>query len=166
VEEVRLIPVWQRHDAKIAADAILFWQRVNALPRNVNPKTRAKELCVTAYYLEKEVVGVSTIALDVLPQLRCRFGFFRCLVAPEHRREGLARKLIILSRRVLAEWSEQNPSERVLGMAAIVENPKLDEVSKVPVWSATPGLNGLTLIGYTADGRQIRVSWFEHARLD
>jgi hypothetical protein len=165
VGEVKLLPVWQRNDAKITADAISFWRKLDALPPNVSPESRAKELCVAAY-LEKEVVGVSTIALDVLPQLRCHFGFFRCLVAPQHRQEGLARKLSVLSRRVLAKWSEENRSERVLGMAAIVDNPKLDELSKAPVWSVTPGLNGLTLIGYTVDGRQIRVSWFEHARLD
>jgi hypothetical protein len=50
-------------------------------------------------------------------------------------------------------------------MATLVESPAFDEFSKAPVWQS-PGVNGLTLIGYTAKGRQIRGSWFEHARLD
>ena len=50
-------------------------------------------------------------------------------------------------------------------MATLVESPALDEFSKAPVWQS-PGINGLVLIGYTGKGRQIRVSWFEHARLD
>jgi len=51
-------------------------------------------------------------------------------------------------------------------MATIVESPMLDEVSKIPVWPNAPGLNGLVLVGYTSVGRQLRVSWFEHARLE
>ena len=50
-------------------------------------------------------------------------------------------------------------------MATIVESPALDEFSKRPVWEA-PGMMGLVLVGYTQRGRQIRISWFEHARLD
>lgn len=50
-------------------------------------------------------------------------------------------------------------------MATIVESPALDLLSRQPVWQA-PDINGLALIGYTPTGRQIRVSWFEHARLD
>ena len=50
-------------------------------------------------------------------------------------------------------------------MATIVESSALEEFGKAPVWQS-PGVNGLALIGYTAKGRQIRVSWFEHARLD
>jgi len=37
---------------------------------------------------------------------------------------------------------------------------------RVPVWPNAPGLNGLVLVGYTPAGQQVRVSWFEHARLD
>jgi hypothetical protein len=61
---------------------------------------------------------------------------------------------------------EDHPQEKVLGMATIVESPMLDEVSKIPFWPNAPGLNGLVLVGYTSVGRQLRVSWFEHARLE
>jgi hypothetical protein len=154
----------ERADAKVAADVVAFWKRLNVLPPGIAPEERAKELCAAAY-LRGELIGVSTMVLDILPQLKARFGFFRCLVAPEHRQQGLARVLAVHSRNLLADWSKRHPEEKVLGMAAIVESPTLDGASKAPVWQA-PGINGLALIGYTKNGRQIRVSWFEHACLD
>ena len=160
-----MVDTWQRNDAKIAADAIGLWSRLGALPANLDPAARANELCAAAYQ-DGELVGVATMVLETVPQLRCRLGFFRCLVAPEHRQQGLARKLGIYCRALLAKWSLDNPREEVLGMATIVESPFLDEVSKIPVWPNAPGLNGLVLVGYTPAGQQVRVSWFEHARLD
>ncbi|MFO7478837.1 MAG: hypothetical protein R6X03_10940 [Methyloceanibacter sp.] len=163
--DIRVVDLWRRDDAKVAADAVALWTRLGALPAGLDPGLRARELC-TAAYRDGELIGVSTMVLDILPQLRARFGFFRCLVAPDHRQQGLARVLAVHSRNLLADWSKRHPVEKVLGMAAIIESSALDEFSKAPVWSYTPGLNGLNLVGYTREGRQIRVSWAEHARLD
>jgi GNAT superfamily N-acetyltransferase len=163
-DDIRFVDVWRRDDAKVAADVIAFWRRLEALPPGIAPEERVKELCTVAYR-GGELIGVSTMVLDILPQLKARFGFFRCMVAPDHRRQGLAYRFGVHCRNLLAEWSKRNPQEKVLGMATIVESSALDEFGKAPVWQS-PGVNGLALIGYTAKGRQIRVSWFEHARLD
>ena len=37
----------------------------------------------------------------------------------------------------------------------------LAEFQRLPVWGGRFGL-----VGYLADGRQVRVAWFDHARLD
>lgn len=153
-------PVWRRDDAKAIQDAIALWRRLGALPKGVDAQARARELCAVAYAAD-ELIGVSTISLGPLPALRARFGFFRCLVAPEHRRSGIARTLLIESRAILSAWSQAHPADKIAGMAAIIENRNLDEIGRLPVWPQS----GLVLIGYTQDGRQIRVSWFEHARL-
>ena len=97
--------------------------------------------------------------LESLP--RCRLAIYRCLVAPEYRRTGIARDLTIFSRELLEAWSRENPAEKLLGMAAIVENPHL-ELSHIPVWPKSR----LALAAYTRDGQQIRIAWFAHARLD
>jgi hypothetical protein len=162
--DIHLVDVWRRDDAKVAADAVALWTRLGVLPPDLDPGIRAKELCAAAYH-DGELIGVSTMVLDMLPQLKARFGFFRCLVAPECRQQALARTFGAYSRQLLAEWSKRHPQEKVLGMATIVESSALDEFSKQPVWEA-PGMMGLVLVGYTQKGRQIRVSWFEHARLD
>ena len=160
--ESALVAAWQHADPKIARDAKAFWKRLGVLPPAISLDQRASELCAAAY-LDGELVGVSTVSIGDLSSLPgCRFGFFRCLVAPEHRRAHLATSLTVFSRDVLSTWSKQHPEEGVLGMAAIIESPYLAELSRIPVWPAS----GLRLIGYTNNGQQIRVVWFEHARLE
>lgn len=104
-----------------------------------------------------------------LPQLLAPWSHFRVAVLlfiavswpPEYRRTGIARDLTIFSRELLEAWSRENPAEKLLGMAAIVENPHL-ELSHIPVWPKSR----LALAAYTRDGQQIRIAWFAHARLD
>jgi hypothetical protein len=163
--EAELVSVWQKNDPTMTAQATDLWNRLGILPARITPAERAKQLCA-GVYVGGTLCGVSTMELSFFPPLRARFGFFRCLVANDIRRRGLATTLTIYSRNVLAAWSEQNPQERVLGMATVIENPKLDELARLPVWSTSEFDNGLTLIGHTARGLQIRLSWFEHARLD
>jgi hypothetical protein len=43
------VDVWRRDDAKVAADAIALWTRLGALPPDLDPGVRAKELCAAAY---------------------------------------------------------------------------------------------------------------------
>ena len=160
IEEVILLPAWQRKDAKIEADAIALWQRLGVLPATVESEERAKELC-SAAYLDGTLVGVSTVTLDMLPQLRCRFGFFRCLVDPTHRQKQIGRRLAVHSREVLCAWSKDHPEAEIAGMAAVIETKDLGGFEKEPFWPAS----GLTLIGYTPKGQQLRVTWFEHIRL-
>jgi GNAT superfamily N-acetyltransferase len=163
-EQAKIVTVWRKNDTAIRTKAMALWNRLGVLPSDTSLEERADQLSAAAFDGDA-LVGVGTIALAELPQLRRRFGFFRCLVTPEHRQRHLARRLGIHAIQVLGEWSKQNPQEKVLGLAAIVENPKLEETSKLPVWSAPEVKNGLVLIGHTRRGNQIRVSWFEHARL-
>jgi hypothetical protein len=161
VEPVKMSPAWQRNDTSIIKDATDFWLKLRVLPAGVAVEQRAQELCAAAY-VGSEIVGVSTIALRHSPTLRCRLGFFRCLVSPTHSDRRLARRLTIYSRELLEQWSRENPGEKVLGMAAILENANFDLLATRPIWHAAD----LRLIGYTPNGQQIRLTWFDHARLE
>lgn len=161
MNSVIMVPAWQRNDAKVAGDAMHFWRALKALPRGVTAEERARELCAAAY-IGDELVGVSTIALGYSQLVRCRLGFFRCLVSPAHPDRRLARRLTLLSRQLLSDWSNEHPEEKILGMAAILESPNFDRLGKRPIWPET----GLWLVGYMPDGRQIRLTWFDHARLE
>ena len=160
VDPVKIIPAWQRNDAKITKDATDFWLNLRMLPTGVTPEQRVQQLCAAAY-VGNELVGVSTIELRYSTELRCRLGFFRCLVSPAHRHRRIARRLTIHSRELLDRWSKENPEEKVLGMAAILENPNFDLLATWPIWRDAD----LRLIGYTPKGQQIRLTWFSHARL-
>ena len=83
-------------------------------------------------------------------------------VDPDWRRSRAAFGLAIYTRHVLEQWSRDHPEERVAGLAAIIEAPELVAREKEPFWPNTR----FGLVGYTANGRQIRVSWFEDFRLD
>jgi hypothetical protein len=67
--DIRVVDLWRRDDAKVAADAVALWTRLGALPAGLDPGLRARELC-TAAYRDGELIGVSTMVLDILPQLR------------------------------------------------------------------------------------------------
>jgi hypothetical protein len=161
IDPLRLLPAWRRNDAEMIKAAIDFWTKSHALPPGVTPEQRAQQLCALTY-VRDEVVGVSTIELGCLPTLPCRLGFFRCLVSPAHPHRRIARRLTIYSRKLLELWSKDNPKEKILGMAAVLENPNFDLLATWPIWRAA----NLLLIGYNAKGQQIRLSWFDHARLE
>lgn len=154
-------PAWQRHDAAIEADAIHFWRRLDILPRGVTPEARAKEL-VAAAYRDGKLAAVATARLARLDFLRARFAMLRAAVDPEFRRGRAALGLAIYTRDLLESWSYAHPEERIAGLGAIIEAPELGTRQREPYWPTTR----FGLVGYTGDGRQIRVSWFEQFRLD
>jgi hypothetical protein len=156
-----LRPAWRRDDAAIERDAIAFWNRLGILPNHARPEARAKELAAAAYQ-DSRLCGVATVNLARLEQLRGRFAFLRCAVDPEHRRSYAARALTKFSRDLLEAWSAENPQERVLGLAVVVQSAQLTRRQRCPVWVNTQ----LNLVGHTDKGDQIRVSWFAHAVLD
>ena len=160
-DSVTLVPAWRRNDPKIAGDAKNFWLKLRVLsPAAV--EQRVRELCAAAY-VGDELVGVSTMELGQSPLLRCRVGFFRCLADPVYHHRRLASRLTKYSRALLEQWSKENPSEKVLAMVAILESPNFDRLAKRPMWHADVDY---WLIGYTPNGHQIRLTWFEHARLE
>ena len=160
---------WQRQDLNLQETAIDFWSSLGILPTQVNAQDRAQELCVVAY-ADDLVAGVSTAVVAELPQLRNRFAFMRCAVAPGRRGQHIATALTQQSARVLSSWSEANPALRAPGMAIIVESPALAPLEKFPVWPARDAdletMAGLNLVGFTQAGQQIRVAWFTHTLID
>ncbi|MGZ8337543.1 MAG: hypothetical protein ACXWU1_12860, partial [Allosphingosinicella sp.] len=158
---VDLRPAWRLDDPEIEQDAIAFWSRLSLLGAGTDPARRAKELVAAAYQSDR-LVGVATAWLERLEQLRGRFAVYRCAVDPDSRRHLVSTALTVFARDVLERWSVAHPGERVLGLAAVIESRSLVERQKYPVWENT----GLNLVGYDRDGRQVRVAWFAHARVD
>ncbi len=158
--EISYVTAWRQERADLASDAMRIWSDYGALPADADAEARSKDLCVMAYDGEA-VAGVSTIALDMLAPVRARVGFFRCFVLPDYRRLDTARQMTIRAKQVLAEWSEENPDEKVFGMALIVQARELSNLARVPVWPNTD----LAVMGYSAEGYQVRLTWFDHVTL-
>jgi hypothetical protein len=152
---------WRLNDPQLESDAIGFWQRLGNLPAGVDPQARAREL-VGGCYKDGRLVGVATAEIVFLDVVRARFAMLRASVDPELRRSHAAATLTYHARNCLDRWSEANPHERLAGLGAVLEARELSALQREPLWPET----GLALIGFTPEGKQVRISWFDHYRLD
>jgi hypothetical protein len=132
-----------------------FWARLNVLPPDADPDQRLREV-VLAAYSGGAVVGLSGATLMHFSHLRCRMAVFRSAVGPGPRRAELSVAIARRSREVLEQWSRENPSEGVMGIAA--QAPASQEKSP-PRESSL----GLSLAGFSENGERLMVAWFDHA---
>lgn len=124
---------WRLNGAQHAADAKAFWLDLNLLNAQ-EAERRVSELCSMAY-ADGKLGGVTTVAPAVLPQLRCRLAFYRCAVAPEFRRHYLATMLTRHTLTTMEAWSLENPQEKLLGIAAILQAQELGSKGVTPHWA-------------------------------
>ena len=157
--EFRLVTAWDREADAARADAVALWHERGLLAGEA-AEARARQLVTLAYDGDR-LAGVSTVEIGWIEQLRGRFAFFRDLVHPDYRRRQLAAVIVAHSRSILDLWAERNPDIGLCGLAAIVEGQALREPARLPCWTNA----GLNLVGWLDDGRQLRVSWFDHARV-
>jgi hypothetical protein len=161
MSEIQFFVAWGRDDWKYAADAKAFWEKLGLISAEERER-RVSELCIMAY-AEGQVIGLSTVTFAMVPQVRQRFAMYRCAVAPEYRKHDMATFLSTNTRTVMEAWSLDNPSEKVMGLGAIIQAAELRSKGLQPNW---PDENlHLNLIGYTQRGEQVRIAWFRHARL-
>jgi hypothetical protein len=158
---IEIRPAWRRDDPQIEADAIAFWARLRLLPADASPEERAKEL-IAAAYRDGQLVAVSTATIEWFDHLRARFAVLRGATDPAHRRGRAQLALAVPSRDLLERWALDHPEERLAGGIAFVETAEWGEFARLPVWPESE----LTFIGHATDGRQVRVAWFDHYRLD
>ena len=71
----------------------------------------------------------------------------------------IATELVMRCKDVLAQWSLDNPQESLLDFGTVVESQHLRRIN--PNWERS----GLMLVGYKLNGSQIRLAWFQHARV-
>lgn len=154
--DVTFHPAWKLENAQFERDAIEMWTETGRLLPGVSAQARSKELAAVAYSGSR-LVGISTAQVLMHEPLRQRFAFMRLLIRPEAEKSGLVVPLTFLFRETLRQWSIDNPQAEVAGYAAVIANHG---------YGARPVLNaGLTLVGYTDKGSQIRVHWWDHFRL-
>ena len=156
LETISYRRVWRQHDRRVTEDAVAMWKRAGVLPGDVSPEERAEEL-VIAIYDGETMAGCLTAGIRVLPRLREKFAFCRSFISLAYRGKRLTDRLMIDGHDELGRWSEAHPEERLAGCAAIYQNKVLGRSPVEP--------SGLSLIGYTPQGDQLRVLWFDHHRL-
>jgi GNAT superfamily N-acetyltransferase len=156
-----LRPAWRLGDPGIHADAAEFWRRLDLLPPGISPEERAKELVAVAYK-DGQIVGVTTAQIGLLEQVRARTAMLRGAVDPAHRRFHVGRALLLYAWEILEAWAIAHPDEKLAGISGVVEAHELREAQRQPFGP----MLGFGVIGFTPDGCQIRLAWFDHFRFD
>jgi GNAT superfamily N-acetyltransferase len=158
---ITFIDAWGKIDPQHAVQAMRFWKAIGI--SLAQQQERLSEICAFAY-VDGTFAGVSTARLQHYPMLRARMAYYRCAVVPEFRRRDISYRLSGHSRRLLEKWSRAHPEERVMGLAAEIEAREYLGKQLEPTWPEH-GLD-LNLAYYLPSGRQLRVAWFKHARLE
>jgi len=153
-------PAWRLRDAKIESDAKSLWRRLSVLPEGVDPDLRADELVCSAY-VNGQMIAAATAFVRDIEFLKARFAMFRCAVDPDFRRHSVSRRIAGVAKDILEAWSLEHPEADVKGMATVVQNADIAARPRGAIWRSS----GLVLVGYTDANEQIRVAWFDHARV-
>jgi hypothetical protein len=152
-------PVWRQSDSIAERDAAAFWNALGILPPGTRIEDRLKELCLVGYDGD-ELIGVMTAEIRHIKTLNCKMAMVRTAVLPDARGHHIGAALAIQSSPVLEKWSRENPAEEVMGAGAVLQvslNP--DRNRKV----SPMGPFGSIFAGYTAEGFQFWIKWFDHA---
>ncbi len=154
--------VWKNVDEEVKKGVYELWDEQTGGAMTAEMKrNRIESASVVAYDGEK-VVAVSTIALQKHQSLWCKVGYFRCIVHSEYRRKGVASQLAIRCKKVLAEYSEEHPDQRIHAMGIQISGKLLGDRGKQPFWSEL----GMAMVGYSQGNMQLRIAWLDHVRLD
>ena len=164
----QLEAVWPTPPQNVREEVVRFWLAENALPSRPAAEERAFQLLVVARDADGHVAGVSTAVRTFVPQLGFECFFYRTFVGHKHRARGLRStklfwNILLESYRLLNERFLQGNDPGVLGAYGEIENPSVMRSFKHVVWHE----NGMSsvYIGRTQDGRHIRVSYFDGARI-
>jgi hypothetical protein len=154
-------PAWGVNDPVIERDAELFWRKERLLGPADDVGARLKELCMAGYDGDT-LVAVTTARIRYIGFLGVKLAMLRVAIATEQRRSRVGTFIQAESRELLEQWSAANPAEEVMGMGTILQ---VADSGRNPATPAYYPSSHQSFIGWTANGEQMRVAWFEHGRI-
>jgi hypothetical protein len=160
--DLELRTVWQSHDPAVTSDVVTLWSDLGA----VFPKDRAdrlKELAAVAY-VGDNIVGACTVRSIDYKVLRTQIFYLRPIIVPGPQHDEILIRLLSAAKSVLQPWARTHPDERARGLLVMFDSDAFDALCSEPILRRADV--ELVLTGYTDGGRQIRVQWFDDARLE
>ena len=152
---------WKRDDPALRHDAQTGWDALNAVfPRE--REDRLKELVAVAYDAGKPV-GTCTARAIEYKVLRTHVFYLRATIQPGPQHNDIFLHLLSAAKAALESWAGAHPDERLKGILVMFDNDGFDTLYPEPVLRRLDF--ELILTGYTDEGRQIRVLWFDDAKL-
>ena len=154
--------VWGDKTPEVTEEIITFWLGEKALPTREAAEKRLEQVV----YIVREpdngaIVAVSTVYRQMNQRLGHPFYYFRCFVTEAHRRQLLAAQLLVRIRDKFNARFLAGEDPKAIGMIVEVENQALNERHRKAVWDHS----GFVFIGYNQRSQQVRVFYFDGARI-
>lgn len=146
---------------ELEADLVTFWVAHGALPNREAAAQRVGEVLFVVQDAEFRLAGVSTVYEQHHPELGFPMLHFRCFVAPDHRRHGLAEALLIACTRHLNEAFVASGGVGPRGLYLEVESPVIQHGRPEAVWGPYP----FVFVGRNARGHHLRLCYFDGAKI-
>jgi len=162
VASIEVRTVWQANDAAVARDVESLWEELSA----VYPRDRAdrlKELVVAAY-VDGRIAGALTARSIDYKVLRAQVFHLRPALRPDVHHDEILFQLLSAAKSVLHPWARADSGGRMKGLLVMFDSDAYDGLYAEPVirWHGVE----LVLTSCTDEGRQIRMLWFDDARLE
>jgi hypothetical protein len=157
----KLRPAWRLKDPVVERDADLFWRKEGILPPTADLGERLQELCLAAYEGDK-LIALTTARIRYIDFLCVKLAMLRVAVAKEYRKDRIGAILFAEARVLLEQWSAANPAEDVLGVGTVAQVFGFAPDTRLQAFKTASRVG---FVGWTANGEQMRVGWFEHATI-
>ena len=155
------VPVWRNVSAEVTAELAGLWAQAGAIADPVRATRRAQQAVCIGRDESGAVCAVGTAVVRVLPRLRQPMYFYRQFFAPGFRNQRQTVPFFLRARGILQAHNAALAVPEALGVLVELENALL---AARYVQACDPG-SGTTFIGYSPRGLQLRVSYFDDARL-
>jgi len=157
---VEIIPVWKRVDEQLQAELARYWIENGAMTDAGRAAERAPEVACIARS-EGRIVGVTTAYPRIVPVLRQPMYYLRMHVAPAARNEGLSIPFVVDSFAEIEKQELAKDKLLCLGVILQLQNERLAAHYNEAYWWQSK----FVFAGYSRDNQQLRVRYFEGARL-
>ena len=160
VMAVEIIPVWKRVDPELQAELTRYWIENGAMLDPSKAAERAPEVVCIARE-EGRLVGVTTAYPRIVPMLRQPMYYYRNYIAPDYRSAGLSIPFINASFDEIERQEAAKEKALCIGVILSIENQRLVKHYDQARWWQS----GFVYAGISRDNAQLRVKYFEGARL-
>jgi len=158
---IEIIPVWKNVTPELSAELVDLWSLTNAIPDPDKAVARAGQAICIARNASGAICGVGTAFVRILPRLRQPMYYYRQFFAPEVLHRLTQARQNPHERQVLQDYNAGLAEPESLGVLLELENP---QVATHYTRAYEPVVDS-TFIGYSPRGLQLRVSYFDGARL-
>jgi len=156
-----IVPTWKQVTPMLQAELVAFWGKHKLIGDPVRAAERSRQAVCIGRDGSGEIVAAGTAHVRVLPRLRQPLYYYRQYFAPQLRGQRQALPFFEDARALLQEFNAALEEPESLGLLLELDNPMLAaHYTKAWVESANA-----VFIGYSPRRLQLRVSYFDGARL-